>query len=467
MSEINDIKRRKFLKMTVGAAGGLTFMSMLPPAIRDALATPAATVTGTINDVQHVVIFMQENRSFDHYYGSRPGVRGFNDPIPAPLPSTTLTANNVWQQPSTANSAGYTVPFHMDTTTTNATCVSASAMGFTVDTEIVNGGKFNAWNTARTAGLGMGFFDRAALPFYYALADHFTMCDQYYCSTLTNTNPNRLFLFTGTNGLSVSQSPVLDDTESSSGWTWTTYAERLQAAGVSWKVYQEADNFDDNALAWFANFKNAATSSALYKQGMAKVTDIVAAFQNDVINNTLPQVSWIIAPSTLSEHPSYQPADGEDLSARLISALVSNASVYAKTVFILNYDENGGFYDHMPPPCPPSSIQGGSSTVSTAGELTTVNESGSTIGSSPIGLGFRVPMIIVSPWTYGGRVCSQVFDHTSVLQFLEQRFAVKETNISAWRRAVCGDLTSAFNFSGDNTTWPSLPSTSNYVSVEQ
>ena len=464
MSEINDIKRRQFLRMTAGAAGGLTFMSMLPPAIREALATPAATVTGTISDVQHVVIFMQENRSFDHYYGSRPGVRGFNDPVPAPLPSTTLTANNVWQQPSTGNSAGYTVPFHMDTTTTNATCVSASAMGFTVDTEIVNGGKFNAWNTARSAGLGMGFFDRADLPFYYALADHFTMCDQYFCSSLTDTNPNRLFLFTGTNGLSVSQSPVLDDTESSSGWTWTTYAERLQAAGISWKVYQEADNFDDNALAWFANFKKATTSSALYKQGMAKVADIVAAFQSDVTNNTLPQVSWIIAPSTLSEHPSYQPADGEDLSARLISALASNASVYAKTVLILNYDENGGFYDHMPPPSPPSSVQGGSSTVSTAGELTTVNESGGTISSSPIGLGFRVPMILISPWTYGGRVCSQVFDHTSVLQFLEQRFAVKEPNISAWRRAVCGDLTSAFNFSGDNTTWPSLPSTANYVS---
>jgi len=464
VSDIDDIKRRRFLKMTAGAAGGLTVMSMLPPAIREALATPAAKVTGTINDVQHVVIFMQENRSFDHYYGSRPGVRGLNDPVPPPLPSTTLTANNVWHQPYTGNAAGYMLPFHMDTTTTSATCVGASSMGFTVDTEMVNGGKFNAWNTARSAGMGMGFYDRNDLPFYYALADSFTICDQYFCSVLTDTNPNRLFLFTGSNGLSVGQTPVLDDTESSSGWTWTTYAERLQSAGVSWKVYQETDNFDDNALAWFANFKNAASGSALYDQGMATVSNIVTAFQSDVTNNTLPQVSWIVAPSTLSEHPSYQPPDGENLSAQLIAALASNPSVYANTVFILNYDENGGFFDHIPPPCPPSSIQGGLSTVSTAGELTTVNESGGTISSSPIGLGFRVPMIIISPWTYGGRVCSQVFDHTSVLQFLEQRFGVTEPNISAWRRAVCGDLTSAFNFSGDNTTWPSLPSTANYVS---
>ena len=463
VSEIDDIKRRRFLKMTAGAAGGLTVMSMLPPAIRQALATPAASLTGTINDVQHVVIFMQENRAFDHYYGSRPGVRGFNDPVPPPLPSTTLTAKNVWHQPYTGNAAGYMLPFHMDTTATSATCVAASSMGFTVDTEMVNGGKFNAWNTARSAGMGMGFYDRNDLPFYYALADNFTICDQYFSSTLTDTNPNRLFLFTGCNGLSVGQTPILDDTESSSGWTWTTYAERLQSAGITWKVYQETDNFDDNALAWFANFKNAKSGSALYDQGMATVANIVTAFQSDVTNNTLPQVSWIVAPSTLSEHPSYQPPDGENLTAQLIAALASNPSVYANTVFILNYDENGGFFDHIPPPCPPSSILSGISTVSTAGELTTVNESGGTISSSPIGLGFRVPMIIVSPWTYGGRVCSQVFDHTSVLQFLEQRFGVTEPNISAWRRAVCGNLTSAFNFSGDNTTWPSLPSTTGYT----
>ena len=462
MSEIDDIKRRRFLKMTAGAAGGLTVMSMLPPAIRQALATPAARVTGTINDVQHVVIFMQENRSFDHYYGSRPGVRGFNDPVPPPLPSITLTANNVWYQPFWL---GYILPFHMDTTTTSATCSGTGPMGFTVDTQMVNGGKFNGWNaTSPLASLSMGFYNRNDLPFYYALADNFTICDQYFCSTLTDTNPNRLFLFTGTNGLSVGQTPQLDDDQPSAGLSWTTYAERLQAAGVTWKVYQETDNFEDNALEWFTTFMNSTSGQPLYDQGVATVPDLVAAFQNDVTNNTLPQVSWIVAPSTLSEHPSYQPPDGENLSAQLIAALASNPSVYANTVFILNYDENGGFFDHIPPPCPPSSIQGGKSTVSTSGELTTVNESGDTISSSPIGLGFRVPMIIISPWTYGGRVCSQVFDHTSVLQFLEQRFGVTEPNISAWRRTVCGDLTSAFNFSGENTAWPSLPSTANYVS---
>ena len=460
MKDLSDLKRRRFLKMTAMSAGSLATMSMLPPAIRQALATPAAKLTGTINDVQHVVIFMQENRAFDHYYGSRPGVRGFNDPVPPPLPSTTLSARNVWFQPYTGSTDGYMLPFHMDTSTTDAMCASAADMGFTVDTNIVNGGKYNAWNTARAARVGMGYFARNDLPYYYALADNFTICDQYFCSTLTATNPNRLFFFSGSNGLSVGSSPVLNNTEPSAGFTWTTYAERLQATGISWKVYQENDNFDDNALAWFKNFKNAKAGEPLHDRGIATVSNLVTAFAEDVANDTLPQVSWIIAPAALSEHANYQPRNGENLSAQLIAALAANPSVYAKTVFLLNYDENGGFFDHIPPPCPPSDSWPGKSTISTDGEVTTVNDAGNPITSAPMGLGFRVPMIIVSPWSHGGRVCSQVFDHTSVLQFLEKRFGVLEPNISAWRRAVCGDLTSAFDFGGSDTAWPNLPPTS-------
>ncbi|MFC4765164.1 phosphocholine-specific phospholipase C [Dyella koreensis] len=450
MSEIDDIKRRSFLKMAAASAGGLAAMSALPPAIRQALATPAASVSGTITDVQHVVIFMQENRAFDHYYGSLSGVRGFADRVPALLPGG---AQNVWHQPYTGNSAGYMLPFHMDTTTTSGICINAPAMSYPVDTAIWNNGKFDSWNTARSPGLGMGYFTRNDLPFYYALADNFTICDQYFCSTLTQTNPNRLHFFTGSNGLSVGQSAVLDNTEPSAGFSWTTYAERLQAAGISWKVYQQSNNFDDNALAWFSNFKKSSAGQPLYDRGMATVQNLVTAFANDVANDTLPQVSWIVAPDYLSEHANYKPAYGENLSAQLLAALVANPAVYAKTVFILNYDENGGFFDHVPPPTPPSSSANGLSTVSTTGEIS---------NGKPIGLGFRVPMTVISPWSTGGWVCSEVFDHTSVLRFLEKRFGVAEPNISAWRRAVCGDLTSVFDFSGSNTAWPNLPGTSGY-----
>lgn len=452
MSEI-DTRRRRFLQMATASAGGLAAISLLPEPLRQALAAPATGGSGELTDVQHVVIFMQENRSFDHYYGSLRGVRGFGDRVPAPLPGG---ASDVWHQPYAGNAEGYLLPFRMDTSTTSAICANAPAMNYPVDTAIFNRGKFDAWNTARAPGLGMGHFERADLPFYYALADAFTICDHYFASTLTQTNPNRLHAMTGSNGLSIGQPAVLDNTEPGGGFTWTTYAERLEQAGVSWKVYQESNNFDDNALAWFKTFKQAKAGTPLHDKGMATVPDLVAAFAQDVANDTLPQVSWIVAADYLSEHASYKPAYGEDLSARLLAALAANPAVWAKTVFILNYDENGGFFDHVPPPTPPASSAEGLSTVSTAGEI----ENG-----LPIGLGFRVPLLVVSPWTRGGWVCSEVFDHTSVLRFLERRFGVHEPNISAWRRAVCGDLTSAFDFAGANGGWPSLPSTTGYTAA--
>ncbi|HEY9131039.1 MAG TPA: phospholipase C, phosphocholine-specific [Dyella sp.] len=449
MNRIDDPARRRFLKIGAASAGSLAAMCALPPVIRQTLATPAARETGDITDVQHVVIFMQENRSFDHYFGSLAGVRGFADRVPAPLPGGQ---DKVWRQPD-ASQAGYMLPFRIDTAHTSGMCMHAPAMSYPVDTAIWNGGRFDAWNTAREPGLGMGYFTRDDLPFYYALADAFTLCDQYFCSTLTQTNPNRLHFFSGTNGLSVGRDAALDNTEPSEGFEWATYAERLQEAGISWKVYQQSNNFDDNALAWFANFKRATPGQPLYERGMVTVPDLVAAFAKDVADDTLPQVSWIVAPDYLSEHANYKPAYGEHLTAQLLGALVARPDVYAKTVFILNYDENGGFFDHVPPPTPPASVAEGLSTASTDGEI---------VDGKPIGLGFRVPLMAISPWSRGGWVCSQVFDHTSVLRFLEARFGVVEPNISPWRRAVCGDLTSVFDFTAGDTAWPSLPETNGY-----
>jgi len=282
----------------------------------------------------------------------------------------------------------------------------------------------------------------------------FTIGDQYFQSTLTQTNPNRLHLFSGSNGLSVGYYPVLDNTEPNPGFTWITMAEILEKAGISWKVYQELDNFDDNGFAWFVNFQKAKPGDPLYEKGIKIVPSIVDAFGYDLGNGTLPQVSWIIAPTDLSEHPDNRPAFGEDLTARLVAKFGLFPEMYAKTLFILNYDEQGGFFDHIPPPTPPINSANGKSTVTTKGEI---------YQDKPIGLGFRVPLILISPWTTGGYVCSEVFDHTSVIKFIEKRFGITCPNISPWRRTVCGDLTSAFNFDAPNYQWPTLPDTSDYV----
>ncbi|CAD6509973.1 phosphocholine-specific phospholipase C [Paraburkholderia sabiae] len=442
------VGRRAFLRTALGALGASATAAVMPRLIREALATRPFSATGTINDVAHVVIFTQENRSFDHYFGTLRGVRGFNDRMAIALPN----GNPIWMQPA---DTGHILPFHADTAVTRATCARAPSMNYPVDIAMWNQGRCDEWNKVRFAGLGMSYFDRNDLPFYYALADAFTICDQYYASTFTQTNPNRLHLFSGSSGLSAGFLPVLDNVEPAAGFAWPTVAETLEAAGISWRVYQEADNFDDNALAMFRSFRSASLSSALYRKGMARMNDVVRAFAADIAAGSLPQVSWIIAPAALSEHASYHPQAGEDLTARLLAALVANPDVWSKTVFLLNYDEQGGYFDHEPPPTPPATNRDGTTTIATAGEI---------YEGLPLGLGFRVPMTVISPWSKGGYVCSEIFDHTSVIQFIERRFGIHCPNISAWRRAICGDLMSAFDFRTRDAAWPSLPDTDMYVS---
>jgi phospholipase C len=465
--------RRDFLKL----AGSAAALSLLPPSIRTALATPAARVTGTIQDVQHVVILMQENRSFDHYLGALRGVRGFDDPRPIPLPG----GKTVFEQPKSASNPNNVVlPFHLDTANTAAHCLAD--IDHSWKGAYSRWKDYNAWISVK-GPMCMGHFTREDMPFYYALADAFTVCDAYYCSHHGPTNPNRMHLFAGTSGMTVGDlGPQAVNNADDGNWTgdasrdnpnfaghkWTTYAERLQNAGIPWRVYQEHDNYGDNSLAYFAAFRKLDPSSQLYKRGRAIVPGsneanaktsrgehLIAEFAKDVRNGTLPAVSWIVPSYIMSEHPEATPAYGESLTARLLEALVANPEVWSKTVFIINYDENGGFFDHLPAPLPAINANLGKSTVDTATE----NYNG-----IPVGLGVRVPMFVISPWSKGGWVNSQVFDHTSVLRFLEARFGVAEPNISAWRRTVAGDLSTAFDFATPNAAWPALPDTDDSMS---
>jgi phospholipase C len=468
-------RRRHFLKLSAAAAAGAVGAQLLPKVILDALAVEPAIVTGTIQDVQHVVILMQENRSFDHYLGTLRGVRGFDDPRPIPLPG----GKPVWYQPNRIGGTKYTLPFHLDTDTTAAQCLADIDHNWKGSHALWK--NYDAWVQVK-GPFAMGYFTRADLPFYYALADAFTVCDAYYCSIFGPTNPNRMHMFTGTSGLTVGNTgtqavnnkddgnwtaDMSKDDPGFDAYTWTTYAERLQVAGVSWKVYQEYDNYGDNSLPWFRNFRNLDTSSPLYQRGRAWVAGsnagnastsrgeyMVDAFRRDVEAGTLPQVSWLVAPYIMSEHPAAAPAYGESLTARFLEVLAANPEVWSKTVFIVNYDENGGFFDHVPAPLPAIERSMGLSTVDTGTE----NYNG-----VPVGLGARTPMFVISPWSKGGWVNSQVFDHTSLIRFLEKRFGVIDPNISAWRREVCGDLTSALEFADPDNSWPALPDTAGNI----
>ena len=441
MSDINFTRRR----LVTGAAqlAALTSAAtLLPPNVQKLLAqTPKRT--GTLKDIKHVVLLMQENRSFDHYFGTMAGVRGFGDPHALTLAS----GQSVFHQPDSENPKGYLLPFHMDSFSTSAQKIVSCSHAWEVQHHAWNGGKMDQWLPAHRAADGahgpftMSYFKRDDIPFHHALAEAFTICDGYHSSVMGPTWPNRLYWMTGMiDPEGASGGPVIENKAPPEGYRWKTYAERLEEAGVSWRVYQHGEKGQPhNLLAQFAQYRDAPAGSALNLKGMPAASE--GLFEYDAKHDRLPTVSWLCPDADSSEHPAFTPAAGAAFIASKLDAIAANPDVWAKTAFILNYDENDGFFDHVPPPVPP----GG-----TALEF---------VNGVPIGAGFRVPCIIVSPWTAGGFVCSQSFDHTSVLQLLERITGVKEPNITPWRRKSFGDLTTAFRFDQPAARPPLLPDT--------
>jgi phospholipase C len=568
--------RREFLKKTALLTGAAGAAQLLPESIRRALAIspPAGS---TWQDAEHIVILMQENRSFDHTLGALRGVRGFNDPRAIELPNRSL----VWLQ---SNAAGQTyAPFHLDIKNTKATWMDSLPHSWSNQTNSRNDGKHDQWLNFKQNSipeyakmpLTLGYHTREDLPFYYALADAFTVCDQNFCSALTGTNPNRLYFWTGTVRAEQhenSRAHVWNDDMDYGTLKWPTFPERLEALGISWKCYQneiaidtgfqgEEDpwlsNFQDNPLEFFFQYnihlhplhieflkseKNRLEKdiSSLQQQIMvlpagdttadhlqknlnrqkqeldklnahpalsggltldqltkqqqalhrkafdtnagdphyrmlesltyhddgtgrtmkAPKGDVLYQFREDVRSGQLPTVSWLSAPENFSDHPS-APWYGAWYVSEVMDILTHNPEIWKKTIFILAYDENDGYFDHVPPFTAPHPHKDGTGKVSagidTSVDFVTLAQERERNGfpepfdrEGPIGLGFRVPLIIASPWSRGGWVNSQVFDHTSTLQFLEKFLSqktgqpVRETNISEWRRTVCGDLSSVF-----------------------
>jgi phospholipase C len=309
----------------------------------------------------------------------------------------------------------------------------------------------------------MGYYTRSDIRFYYALANAFTICDGYHCSVIGPTDSNRLMSMSatidpaGTHGgpmlLTLPTTTGIQRSSLAGHFTWATMPERLEAHGVSWKVYTSSPTGPlDNVLPYFKQYQ---AGSKLARKGIDPTYP--QDFLADLAHGLLPQVSWLLPSIFADEHPGpggSSPAAGEAASRQVVEALLSHPKTWRKTALFITWDENGGFFDHVTPPTAPPGTKGEYLTVSTlpaAAEGT----------RGPIGLGFRVPMLVVSPFSRGGLVCSDTFDHTSTLRFLETRFGVEVPNLSAWRRRVTGDLTSAFNFAAAPSYGrPSLPNTS-------
>lgn len=510
--------RRDFIKkaaLLTGAAGAAT---ILPMSIQQAIAIQADPGS-TFYDAEHIVFLMQENRSFDHMFGSLNGVRGFNDPRLHKLPNK----NKVWLQDDEKGNTY--APFHVDINKTKITWQGGLPHSWKDQVAARNKGNYDKWVPIKSS-MCLGYYKREDVPFYYALADAFTVCDHSFCSSLTGTTPNRLFFWTGTirpeqNGSSVAVvSNSQAESQENTFVDWHTFAELLEDNSIDWKVYQNElwtpklegegiddwlGNYGDNPLEYIkrhnvklsAYFRKNGDHTSRPKLTAAEVTekynklskreqnlidkafctnidapkdylklapytytddqgveqtiqipegDIFYQFRKDVDNGTLPTVSWLVAPQKFSDHTS-SPLYGTWYVSEALDILTKNPEVWKKTIFILTYDENDGYFDHIPPFVVPNPKDKSSGKVS---EKLNVDVDFETKAQSPIGLGYRIPMIIASPWSKGGYVNSQVFDHTSSLMFLEKFLSkkkgktIKSNNISGWRRAICGDLTSAF-----------------------
>ncbi|MFE2642756.1 phosphocholine-specific phospholipase C [Streptomyces nigra] len=464
-----EVNRRRFLQI----AGATTAFSALSSSIQRAAAIPAHHRTGSLEDVEHIVVLMQENRSFDHYFGSLRGVRGFGDPRPVRRDD----GKPIWYQ---SDGTKDVLPFHPDADDLGMQFLEGLPHGWSDGQQAYDGGKYDRWIPAKGTTT-MAYLTREDIPFHYALADAFTVCDAYHCSFIGSTDPNRYYLWSGHTGNDgTGGGPVLGNDEL--GYGWTTYPERLEKAGVSWKIYQDIGdgldaagswgwisdayrgNYGDNSLLYFDKYREARPGDPWYDKARTG-TDAKAGdgyfdrLRADVQAGTLPQISWIATPEAFSEHSNWPSNYGAWYIARVLDALTSNPEVWSRTALFITYDENDGFFDHVVPPLPPRDASRGRSTVDVTLDL---YPGDATRTAGPYGLGPRVPMLVVSPWSKGGYVCSETFDHTSILRFMERRFGVEEPQISPWRRAVCGDLTSAFDFSRKDSRPAGLPDTDAY-----
>ena len=483
LSRRNAIRGAAVTGVAAAAAASPTAKALAAPA-SSAKATDSRRF-GDLRDIKHIVVLMQENRSFDHYYGHLAGVIGFGDRSTIQLPG----GYPVWQQPTTAPglpvtgtqypwslSAGTFQGAQPPTPEQGAQNFPGTSHGWTDQHGAWYGGLMNGWYYAKGGPSTLGYLTREDIPFHYALAEAYTIGDGYHCSVLSATGPNRTYLWSGTINADQENGSFIANNggdELGQFLPWTCYSQALQQAGVTWKIYQGSDNYGDNGAQYFKTFADldplqggtapAPGTNPYYDNGLANVPEplpvedgnadnLANAIKADVAAGNLAQISWVVTNQQYSEHPDGAPTDGAYFIGRVLNAVHdADPDVFNSTLFIYNYDENDGDFDHVPPPSP---------VAGTTDEF--VLETSFEPVPLPVGLGFRVPVILISPWSRGGWVTSEVFDHTSVIQLMEKWTAAigkpaPSAYISAWRRSVSGDLLSALDFGHPVYGLPDLP----------
>lgn len=443
---MGSLSRRRFLQLGAAAAAGTALgagcssdggpadadLDGFPDAEEPSTTDLSEEREGRLADVQHVIVVMQAGASFDQVFGSRPGVRGFDDPDAAQL----ATGQPIWFQPDPRRPEGHTLPFPLATGGPGPDCTPRIEGGWTAQHAAWSHGRMDRF-ADQMGDLAMGYYTLADIPWYRALADEFTLCTSWFSSVLGPASPNRVMALSGTiDPTNKAGGPVLDDRSTRFGWE--TYPERLDRAGVGWRLYADAASRGTSGLASFVQFQEAARPHSLWEAGGRDRS--IEDFEADCAANLLPWVSWVAVPPAPAASGGLGWIAQQAFVGRVVAAVTGNPDLWKGSMVVLTHDSSGGFFDHVPPPTPPD------------------DATGEFVGSEPIGLGPRVPAMVLSPWSRGGIVHDTVVDHTSILQFLELRFGVEAPLISPWRRERTGNLLDTLDLSGFDPSVPDLPS---------
>ena len=391
---------------------GAAFSAEAPPdCSRAAGSLPdehrAAGVPDSSIPIEHIIVLMQENRSFDHYYG-RLNTHGYEGDVDGiDLSRGERDSNQKWITPFRIKEFCSDDPNHEWN-----------------DMHSSWNGGLNDGFVKQSGEKALSYLDESDLNYYYALANEFAIGDRYFSSVLGPTYPNRFFLYAATAfGNVKNEIPSNLD-----GYTQKTIFEMLNAHGVTWRYY-----FTD--LPVIFNFRR------MFLENLDKVF-FSGQFEKDLRSGNLPQVVFMDSSIIFGdEHPGYDFQVGERRTAKKIQHLMES-QYWPKSVMIVTYDEAGGFADHVPPPpaCEPDEIQP---------DLKD--------GDYPARYdryGFRVPVTVVSPYAKHHYVSHQIYDHASVLKFIETKF-----NLPALSRrdANANDMLDFFDFQKPRFELPSLP----------
>jgi phospholipase C len=448
------------LRWLAATAGGLSFLVMC--GCQGLQQNSGATgSSGSITSVNHIIFMAQENRSFDTYFGQLPAYWAANGYPAQQLNGLPTNASNPSVSGTTTSS---TIPAyhiqtecienltpswdesHLDFNLNNPTSTTATLDGF-VYNAVEFGNAQSPPYTDTTGMRAMGYYDWTDLPYYYFMASNFATSDNWFSPALDRTQVNRLYLMAGTShGYAY---PPGSNTADALPLSVPTIFDALQTAGVSWKIYTTDNNCGPNSnqpCTYLTQFAKYASGDL-----PANVVPATPNFFNDVANGTLPSVAFIEGgyTSALDEHPDNNVQQGAAYVASLINALMGSPS-WSDSAFILTYDEGGGLFDHVAP----------QPAVNPDGIMPVDLDPGDICNPIPSGAnncqfnytGFRVPLVVVSPFTKKNYVSHTAADYTAILKFIETRFNVPSLT---QRDAAQMDMTEFFDF--QNVPWATPP----------